>query len=98
MTNTTETETVNMVLKTLAAQLLSIAELAKQDSFLGLEEVMQRTKLKKVTIYTQMSKDLFPANTKADGYRAVWRASEIQSYIALGPKRWAELHAVAHTH
>ncbi|MDK2595232.1 helix-turn-helix transcriptional regulator [Pseudoalteromonas obscura] len=87
--------TVVNVLNYLAEQLVKIAESSKKDEFLDLNEVMRRTTLKKDNIYRKMRDGAFPHNEKTSEGSVAWRASEIQSYIALGPQKWAEVQRSA---
>lgn len=53
----------------------------KKQRFITLDEVMDRTSLKKTTIYTLMNKNEFPQSISISANRSAWLESEIDEWI-----------------
>ncbi|HDR1003337.1 TPA: helix-turn-helix transcriptional regulator [Pasteurella multocida] len=58
-------------------------ELNKKERFISLEEVINRTSLKKTAIYSQIQKGLFPRPISLGIHRTAWLESEIDNWIAI---------------
>ncbi|MDH3001777.1 AlpA family transcriptional regulator [Pasteurella multocida] len=59
-----------------------MSELNKKERFINLDEVINRTSLKKTAIYSQIQKGLFPRPINLGINRTAWLESEIDHWIA----------------
>ncbi|OBX08522.1 DNA-binding protein [Gallibacterium salpingitidis] len=58
-----------------------MSENQKKQRFINLDEVKDRTSLKKTTIYTLMNKNEFPQSISISANRSAWLESEIDDWI-----------------
>ncbi|MEH8044890.1 helix-turn-helix transcriptional regulator [Gallibacterium anatis] len=63
----------------------------RKQRFISLEEVIDRTSLKKTTIYTLMAKSEFPQSITISTNRRAWLESEIDEWIESKIKTKREL-------
>ncbi|HDR1135054.1 TPA: helix-turn-helix transcriptional regulator [Pasteurella multocida] len=59
-----------------------MSELNKKEHFINLDEVINRTSLKKTAIYSLIQKGLFPRPINLGINRTAWLESEIDHWIA----------------
>ncbi|HHT7857003.1 helix-turn-helix transcriptional regulator [Pasteurella multocida] len=59
-----------------------MSELNKKERFISLDEVINRTSLKKTAIYSQIQKGLFPSPINLGINRTAWLESEIDHWMA----------------
>ncbi|UXN37026.1 AlpA family phage regulatory protein [Avibacterium paragallinarum] len=58
-----------------------MSENQRKQRFISLEQVIDRTSLKKTTIYTLMARNEFPQSISISANRRAWLESEIEDWI-----------------